>query len=109
MAEEHAATTHTPSVAVEGEKDFQRQRIVEQATAEGHDADIPSDIGYLPDELGEANRRHSIADQRQDSPARKSERASHDIEKGTGVHEKKKKTGVETSGTLDDEANIVWW
>ena len=104
MAEEHAATTHT----VEGEKDSPRQRIVEQAIAEGHDADIPSDIGYLPDELGAANRRHSIADQTQDSLAPKSERASHDIEKGTGVHEEKK-TGTETSGTLDDDANIVWW
>lgn len=110
MAEEHTATAHAvvrSSAPVDGQKEFQRQRFVEQAIAEGHDADIPSDIGYVPDERGEANRRHSITNQRQDSLTQKRESASHDIEKGSGVHEKK--TDVETSGTLDDDINVVWW
>jgi len=107
MAEEHATTTHAAvqsSATVDGEKDFQRQQFIEQAISEGHDADIPSDIGYVPDE---AKHSHSTVNQKQDSLTQKSERASHDIEKGTGVHEKKK--DVETSGSLDDDANVVWW
>lgn len=110
MVEEHADTDHTlaqSSTPVESDKDLQRQRFIEQAIAEGHDADIPSDIGYIPEERSETNRRHSTADQRQGSLTRKSELASHDIEKGIEINQKK--TGVDTSGTLDDDANIVWW
>jgi hypothetical protein len=110
MAEERAATTQAAmqsSAPVEDEKDFQHQRLVGQATAEGHDTDAPSDIGHVLDERDEAKRRHSIADQRQDSLTRKSERTSQDIEKGTGVHDKE--TVVEASETLDDDANVVWW
>lgn len=109
MTEERAATPHAAansSPPIEDEKAFERQRSIEQAIAEGHDADIPSDVGYVLDERGEAKRRQSI-DQRRHSLTRKSERASLDIEKGAGVHDKE--TSVEASGTSEDEANVVWW
>jgi len=110
MTEEHDTPAHFVMQSyspVDGEKDFQRQQFVEQAIAEGHDTDIPSDIGYIPDERSEANHRHSTVNSRQNPLTQKSERPSHDIEKGIGDHEKK--IDIETSGTLNDDANVVWW
>ncbi|KAK1757152.1 bicyclomycin resistance protein [Echria macrotheca] len=100
--------------------ELQRQKSIEQAIAEGHDADIPSDIGYVLDEAGEEKRRKSIADQRRRSLTRKRSLSrasrSRDVEKeaGAGVGAD---TGSEVNGkgegeggtTSDDEANLVWW
>jgi len=95
---------------------LQRQKSIEQAIAEGHDADIPSDIGYVLDEAGEKKRRKSIAEQRRHSLARKRSSRSHtsahhDVEKGTepapGDTTSEGKDEGET--TSEDEANVVWW
>src|SRR5688572_15979137 len=81
---------------------LQRQKTIEQAIAEGHDADIPSGIGYVLDEAGETRRRQSIADQRRPSLAKKPSlsgshtSASHDVEKDAG-------TGGETASDTRDE------
>lgn len=85
---------------------LQRQKSIEQAIAEGHDADIPSDIGYVLDEAGEERRRKSIANQRRHSLARKRSHTntSHDIEKNAETSDDK-----EDGSATDDEANIVWW
>ncbi|KAK0725195.1 bicyclomycin resistance protein [Lasiosphaeris hirsuta] len=94
---------------------LQRQRSIEQAIAEGHDADIPSDIGYVLDEQGEEKRRKSIAEQRRHSLARKRSHASEqhiDPEKDHAANtsaasiSKDEEAGGTTS---EDEANIVWW
>jgi len=100
-----AGTTETDDRAL------QRQKSIEQAIAEGHDADIPSDIGYLLDEAGEETCRKSIAEQRRHSLARKRSHqsqasASRDVEKAAGDTASE---GKEDGGTSEDEANIVWW
>ncbi|KAK0611396.1 bicyclomycin resistance protein [Immersiella caudata] len=98
--------------------DLQRQRSIEQAVAEGHDADIPSAIGYVLDEAGQEIRRKSIAEQRRLALAKKSShhshtsaRASRDIEKGAdgGLGDTTSESKEEGGTTSDDEANVVWW
>ncbi|KAB5578157.1 bicyclomycin resistance protein [Coniochaeta sp. 2T2.1] len=117
------ATAGVPAAQADqhAERDtLQRQRSVEQAFDEGHDADIPSDIGYVLDEAGEEKRRHSLAERRRNSLARKRSHADdekshhdihHDLEQGTGNGNgvPGTKDGDEGGTTSEDEANIVWW
>ncbi|CZR55956.1 related to multidrug resistant protein [Phialocephala subalpina] len=66
------------------------------AAYEGHDADIPSNEGYVLDERGELKRRQSIAD------AHRRASTAHDrkdVEKG----------GDEISAEESEDSNIVWW
>ncbi|OIW28139.1 bicyclomycin resistance protein [Coniochaeta ligniaria NRRL 30616] len=114
------ATAGVPAAQADrsGLNDPQLQRSVEQAFDEGHDADIPSDIGYVLDEAGEQKRRQSFAERRRNSLARKRSHADdekghhhHDLEKGTeaGADELKAKDDDEGGTTSEDETNIVWW
>ncbi|KUJ18818.1 bicyclomycin resistance protein [Mollisia scopiformis] len=66
------------------------------AAYEGHDADIPSNEGYILDEQGEFKRKQSIA-------------ASH--RRASLGHNKRdvEKTKAQVSAEDSDEANIVWW
>lgn len=114
------ATAGAPAAQAEQDRELnglQRQLSVEQAFDEGHDADIPSDIGYVLDEAGQKKRRQSFAERRRNSLARKPSRASngthqvHDLEKGdeaAGNTPKDKDEG-EGGTTSEEEANIVWW
>jgi multidrug resistance protein len=97
--------------------ELERQRSITQAYDEGHDADIPSDIGYVLDQEGEKKRRQSFAERRRNSLARKRSHATDDghhnpdLEagangNGSGAAEKDDAADVTTS---EDEANIVWW
>lgn len=94
---------------------LQRQKTIEQAIAEGHDADIPSDVGYVLDEAGETRRRKSIADQRRLSLAKKPSHSgshtsvSHDVEKDAGTGGETASDTKDEAGTDDDDPNIVWW
>ncbi|PKS09902.1 hypothetical protein jhhlp_004525 [Lomentospora prolificans] len=73
----------------------------ELAAAEGHDADIPSNIGYVLDERGEKQRRESISRQRRASLAAASTAAQEaDAEKEAGA--------APEDGEVADE-NVVWW
>lgn len=99
----------------------QLERKISQAVDEGHDADIPSNAGYVLDERGERRRRQSITSRRKSAKKR---RSSTDLEKGEkrrttstrgreGPREEGEKDGDEeaedqSSGTEDD-ANAVWW
>lgn len=75
------------------------------AAAEGHDADIPSNIGYVLDAEGEKRRRESISRQRAESEiARQSTRGSN---AGEQKDVEKTAEGAAT-GDVDDE-NVVWW
>jgi multidrug resistance protein len=109
-ADKHDGTTEATR------NDLQRQKSIEQAVAEGHDADIPSAIGYVLDDAGEEIRRKSIAEQRRLALAKKTSNqsqtsAARDVEKGTegdlgdAASESKEDGGTNS----DDEANIVWW
>ncbi|KAK0649280.1 major facilitator superfamily domain-containing protein [Cercophora newfieldiana] len=112
-----AASAHQPTSTPEDDRALQRQKSIEQAIAEGHDADIPSDIGYVLDEAGEELRRKSIADQRRHSLAKKRSNRSHagasrDVEKGvdaTAAGDTASEGKDDGGATSDDEANIVWW
>ena len=75
------------------------------AAAEGHDADIPSNIGYVLDDEGEKRRRESISRQRLESEiARQSTRGSN---AGT-PEDVEKSAAVEDGADVEDE-NVVWW
>ncbi|KAK0385101.1 hypothetical protein NLU13_7579 [Sarocladium strictum] len=84
------STTREPSIS---EK-------IQQARDEGHDADIPSDIGYVLDEAGERRRRASIASKRRLSHAtnRSANQDASDPEKQP----------TELVDVAEDE-NVVWW
>jgi hypothetical protein len=68
------------------------------AALEGHDADIPSNEGYILDEQGERRRRQSIASHRKASRKSVDKNGTKDVEKA----------GEEVSAEEDD-SNVVWW
>lgn len=98
-------TDSTDDSTRHNDEDLERQQKIEEAIDEGHDADIPSNLGYVLDDDGELKRQKSIADRRRNSLARKRSRASEDIEKEAGKEPEKE----EEAATSDDEANVVWW
>ena len=122
--EHHSSHTHPPHTPEEAERiALQRQKSIEQAIDEGHDADIPSDIGYVLDEQGEKRRKEAI---RRNSLARARSHASHkshtshphhdhDVEKEAGTssssHNGSPQDDTVAATSTDDEndPNIVWW
>lgn len=78
-----------------------REEKTAEACAEGHDADIPSSLGYVLDERGERRRRESLARQRRASNARKPR--GDDAEKGRPA------TEDGDGGESSEDENVVWW
>jgi len=118
MAADAGAPVHTPAVAQNtithvSDAELQRQRSIEQAVAEGHDADIPSDIGYVLESAGEEKRRRSIAERRRRSLVRQDSQASQtrDVEKEAGGADTSSEAKPDSGdgAASDDEANVVWW
>jgi hypothetical protein len=70
------------------------------AAYEGHDADIPSNEGYVLDERGELKRKQSIA--LSQKGAKKS------LETNGNAAKDVEKAGGDVS-TEEDDSNIVWW
>ncbi|KAK7698132.1 hypothetical protein SLS64_012807 [Diaporthe eres] len=115
--EDHHTTSSTTET--ENEKhneiahdDLDREKKIEAALAEGHDADIPSNIGYLLDERGELKRQRSIAEQTNLALAKSRSNASHhtgtgDLEKGVTPESVGKDAHAVVEGESDP--NIVWW
>ena len=68
------------------------------AALEGHDADIPSNEGYVLDARGELKRKQSIALSHKASRKSVERNSSKDVEKA----------GEEVS-TEEDDSNVVWW
>jgi hypothetical protein len=68
------------------------------AAYEGHDADTPSNEGYVLDERGELKRRQSIASNAKASRKSVERNGKKDVEK----------EGGEVS-TDEDDSNVVWW
>ncbi|KAK3361934.1 major facilitator superfamily domain-containing protein [Lasiosphaeria ovina] len=84
---------------------LQRQRSIDQAVAEGHDADIPSDIGVVLDEQGEKQRQHAIAEQQQRRASLARKRSlSGDVEKDA-----KDNNAPVADDDDDHDPNVVWW
>lgn len=69
------------------------------AAYEGHDADIPSNEGYILDAQGELKRRQSIA------LSHKASRKS--IERNSSNNDVEK--AGEAGSTEEDDSNMVWW
>jgi hypothetical protein len=69
------------------------------AAYEGHDADIPSNEGYILDAQGELKQRQSIA------LSRKASRKS--IERNSTNNDVEK--AGEAGSTDEDDSNMVWW
>lgn len=82
---------------------------IQAAYEEGHDADIPSNLGYILDEAGELKRQRSIAERRSLALAKSKSHTSNktidndDPEKG--VPEDSAQDGQHD----DNDPNIVWW
>ncbi|KAI8629805.1 MFS general substrate transporter [Xylariaceae sp. FL1651] len=93
----------------EGEKDrderLQLERKTSQAVEEGHDADIPSSVGYVLSEEGELKRLKSIQSQRKLSGVRAEESTDRDVEKGQSFNE----ADQTTADAEEDDPNVVWW
>ncbi|RKK93838.1 hypothetical protein BFJ71_g9411 [Fusarium oxysporum] len=82
-----------------------REEKTREAIAEGHDADIPSNIGFIPTPADE-QRRASLTSHRRASHAR--ERASLDPEKH--AKENSSVRDEEEGGSqTQSESDIVWW
>ncbi|KAL8393238.1 hypothetical protein RB595_003144 [Gaeumannomyces hyphopodioides] len=91
---------------------LQRQRSIDQAVDEGHDADIPSDLGYVLSEKASRIRRSSNA-----APSVKKSNHSSVLALDTPEGDVEKNASG-SSGAPDDvasveeeedTANIVWW
>ncbi|KAK3496428.1 major facilitator superfamily domain-containing protein [Neurospora crassa] len=127
ITNEHEHNANRSSTSGEAERlSLQRQKSIEQAIDEGHDADIPSDIGYVLDEQGDKRRKEAI---RRNSLARARSHASHtshhhhhddhDIEKEAAAGKEASSShddpqedssgAVTSSSSEEDEANIIWW
>lgn len=70
------------------------------AVYEGHDADIPSNEGYILDERAELKRQQSIVSQR------KHAETLHDSKNITKVDIEK---SSDEGSTTEEDPNIVWW
>jgi hypothetical protein len=89
-----------------------REEKVREAIDGGHDADIPSNIGFILDEEGEKKRRESIARRRRESDARRKSssqdeaqsKQEKDVEQGPTTTD-----GTDLDTTSEDEANVIWW
>jgi len=99
-SQEHK-TQRRPSHPEHQLSDLEKETL---AAYEGHDADIPSNEGYVLDKQGELKRRQSIASHR---------RASHQAQRGqdekNSTHPDIEKGSEEVSAEESDDANIVWW
>lgn len=73
-----------------------REEKTKEAIDEGHDADIPSNIGFVLDEAGERKRRASIANKRGATSV-------------TGDVEKHAPDLADNSETDGSEGDVVWW
>ena len=80
--------------------DLEKQTL---ASYEGHDADIPSNDGYILDRQGELKRQQSIAHQRRVSHASRSSRDNPII--GTDVE----KGGANEVSAEESDPNVVYW
>ncbi|KAL1864095.1 hypothetical protein Daus18300_007875 [Diaporthe australafricana] len=113
---DHHTTSSTTETITEkhhelAHDDSDREKKIEAALAEGHDADTPSGLGYLLDDRGELKRQRSIAEQTSLALAKSRSNASHqngtsDLEKGV-TPEDKDAQAVTAEGESDP--NIVWW
>jgi hypothetical protein len=89
------------------------------ATYEGHDADIPSNEGYVLDEQGEKEARERLEKRRQSLGSKHSKRSRRREENTNGtknsagdVEKAAEATGIEDTIVTRDEfedPNIVWW
>ncbi|OLN96948.1 putative transporter C1529.01-like protein 10 [Colletotrichum chlorophyti] len=80
-----------------------REEKTAEAVAEGHDADIPSSLGYVLDERGEKQRKNSLA-RKPASGNNDDDAAHHDVEKG-GISTPELPDDVDSS----EDENVVWW
>lgn len=114
---EHSNTHHRASTPLKEEAEWlalQRKKSIEQAFDEGHDADIPSDIGYVLDEQGEkrrkeAIRRNSLARARSHASQARSSHHDHDVEKEAAAGKSDSTSGAGTTSEEENDANIIWW
>ncbi|KAH8766634.1 bicyclomycin resistance protein [Diaporthe sp. PMI_573] len=114
MADHHTTSSTTTDYEKHHEivhDDTDRENKIEAAAAEGHDADTPSNIGYLLDERGELKRQRSIAEQaslalaKTRSNASKHQNGASDLEKGVTTEG----DGDKDTHAGESDPNIVWW
>jgi hypothetical protein len=99
MSKEDDQTQHHPLT-----REPTREEKTREAIAEGHDADIPSNIGFIPTEADEQRRRSSLASRRRPSHASRGA-PSLDPDKQDGDVRDEEEGGSQTQS----ESDIVWW
>jgi hypothetical protein len=97
--------THSESRSNALTREPTREEKTREAIDEGHDADIPSNIGFVPTPGDEHRRRQSLASQR---------RVSHARDRGSLDHEKHNKEDAsvrdaEEGSQTQSESDVVWW
>ncbi|KAM5350585.1 hypothetical protein ACJ41O_007090 [Fusarium nematophilum] len=128
-AEDDTAHNHEPAhktTSYELRREPTREEKTREAIDEGHDADIPSNIGFVLTEEGERRRRASIVSSRRarrasSAAAEDKKKASVDLEKRES-HSKEeghdKEEGEDEDAEDEDEdededtgseSDIVWW
>lgn len=97
MDKETAPPRTVPESAYQEPSDLEKETL---AAYEGHDADIPSNEGYILDERGELQRRQSIASHR------RGESQNDTSKDGTTADVEK---GIEQVSSEESDPNIVGW
>ncbi|CAK7220599.1 hypothetical protein SBRCBS47491_004243 [Sporothrix bragantina] len=96
----------------EHDREIARERrehaLEQQAVDEGHDADIPSSIGYVLDERGEAKRRQSIAS-RASRPGTGAGKAAVDVDAAGDLEKGVIAVDATEADVGDADPNVVWW
>ncbi|RYP67857.1 hypothetical protein DL770_008533 [Monosporascus sp. CRB-9-2] len=105
MAASAASTATTATAGNDVDTTLPLEKKISQAIDEGHDADIPSNVGYVLDERAEQRRRQSLASRRGKLNARKS---GNDLEKGPGSGAPVDNDDEDSDESMDD-TNVVWW
>ncbi|TVY14273.1 Efflux pump radE [Lachnellula arida] len=113
MASSSAGFTHVPNpVAQYAQSAGKHKRSVSDTEKEmlaaykGHDADIPSNEGYVLDAVGELKREQAIATQ---YTTYHSTRKSGETPPKDGASEEVEKQSADASVGESDNSNIVWW
>ncbi|KAI3340179.1 cycloheximide resistance protein [Ustulina deusta] len=99
------ASTYT-TTHKDGNNDTDENHILErkmsQAVDEGHDADSPSNAGYVLDREGELKRLESIGNHKRRRSSAVEEKQAADAEKGLPV-------GKTATNDEENDPNVVWW
>jgi hypothetical protein len=102
----------TEQVAAAGAVDkVLESRISRQAVAEGHDADVPTDVGCVPRDKHEQTHVQDSTDRQRRRASSSAQRSSDagDVEKQPSAGESTGANEKDGTALAVDDANVVFW